>query len=180
MRKKFRRSIVLLSVFCIVIVSILLFYYFRPTKNVVIVFKNTSDLSYVAVEAFEITYKLKTAYLRNNFSAKISAQEVESFDNLPRENLFIALVPPSISDETAIRVSNNVIFIKGENLEKLDLATVKFLMIILGIKIDPEAINPIYSVNYDKIELKFRADLREANKIPVYPNESYIYELLWK
>jgi len=34
---------------------------------------------------------------------------------------------------------------------------------------------PVYSYNYFGIPLNFRADLREAAKVPVYPNDALVY-----
>lgn len=104
-------------------------------KNLTIVFMNTSDMNYTEVEAFEIAFKLKIAYMSSNFPVKISGQDVSSFENLTKEDVFIALIPPSISNETSVRVEDNIIFIRGKSFKEFDLATVKFLMIALEIKL---------------------------------------------
>jgi len=107
----------------------------NSVKNVTIVFMDTTDLNHVTVEAIEVAYKLKLAYNIFNFSTNISAQEVESFENLSKENVFIALVPPSISNETIVKINDNVIFIKAKTYEEFDLATAKFIMVVLNIKL---------------------------------------------
>ena len=104
-------------------------------KNVTIVFKNTNDIKLTSVEAFEIAYKLQLAYLKENANVKISAEEVKSFRNLPHNSTFIALLPPSISNETSVKVKDNIIFISGKTQKEFDLAVVKFLTVFLGIEV---------------------------------------------
>jgi hypothetical protein len=171
------KTIFILSVFFIVLLSIFLWYYFsqRPIytinyggiilnfradlreankvpvypnesliheilwdpeiKNVTIVFMNTTDVSLTAIQAFEIAYKLTIAYKMHNYFVTISAKEVNSFENLSasKENPFIALAPPSISNETLIETENNVIFIKAKTNKEFDLAAVKLMIIALEI-----------------------------------------------
>jgi hypothetical protein len=103
-------------------------------SKITIVYKNSTDVNLVTLEAIEITYKLKLGYVMANFPVEIDAQEVQSFDSLPTDRPFIAIVPPSLADETAIKLQDNVIFVEGKNLKELDLATVKFLIVALGIK----------------------------------------------
>lgn len=105
-------------------------------KNLKIVFMNTSDLNYVGLEAFEIAYKLKIAYDYFYMPVNISGQDVASFENLQGADVFIALMPPSISNETEIRVEDNVIFIKAKNYKDFDLVTIKFLIVALDINFD--------------------------------------------
>lgn len=38
---------------------------------------------------------------------------------------------------------------------------------------------PITTYNLDGLEFKFRADLRQANNIPVYPDEEAIRDIIW-
>jgi len=104
-------------------------------KNIIIVFKNTNDIKLTGVEAFEIAYKLQLAYLKENTNVKISAEEVKSFENLPHNSTFIALLPPSISNETSVKVKDNIIFISGKTQKEFDLAVVKFLIVFLGIEV---------------------------------------------
>jgi hypothetical protein len=119
-------------------------------KKLAIAFLNTSDMGIVAVEAFEITNKLTIAYLRNgttittsdiveippnyiklkviplNFSEEL---DTEAFDTI------IFLIPPSQANETSVRVKDNVIYIQGKNNKEFDLATVRFLIEALRIRI---------------------------------------------
>lgn len=106
----------------------------QELENLTIVFVNSSENSLVLVEAFEITYKLSLAYNQFDFPVSINAKEVESYDSLNATDYpLIALIPPSLADETAVRLEDNIIYIKGMTKEDFDLATVKFLMIVLGI-----------------------------------------------
>lgn len=104
-------------------------------RNVTIDFMNTSDLGLTAVEAFEITYKLTIGYKTNNYVVGISAKNVESFENLSatEENPIIVLVPPSISNETSVKIEGNIIYINGIDAKGFDLATAKLIMIGLEI-----------------------------------------------
>ncbi|MBS7657520.1 hypothetical protein KEJ33_06325 [Candidatus Bathyarchaeota archaeon] len=109
----------------------------EEVKNVTIGFKRTNDMGLTGIEAFEITYKLRLAYLIAKRDVGISAEELDSFanSNSTRQNPFVALIPPSISNETAIRVSENTVFISGKDSKDFDLITVKFLIIVLGIRL---------------------------------------------
>lgn len=116
-------------------------------KNVTIVYKDTGNDEYYSVEAFEITYKMKIAYMNlvgTDIEGKTSkvptfnAEAVDQYANLPGkiQNPIIALVHPVYANETAVRNEGHVTYISGETFEQLDLATVKFLMIVLGIELE--------------------------------------------
>jgi len=100
---------------------------FSNISNVTIVYVNTSDLQYVALQSFMITFNLKRIY--RNLS--ISAQEVNDF--ILENGTFIAILPPSIANESAVRVLDNTIFISGKTSYELDLATTKFILALLNI-----------------------------------------------
>jgi hypothetical protein len=106
-------------------------------ENITIVFKNTTDLSYTAVQAFEITYKLRIQHLVNNRDIAISAKEVDSLDNITgtAENPMIVLIPPSIANDTYVALTDNTVRISGKTYKDYNLATIKFLIVTLGIKI---------------------------------------------
>lgn len=103
--------------------------------NISIAYVDSEDNEYVAVQAFEVTYKLMRAYGKFNIRKNISAIEVNSYDNLKgtEETLIIALVPPVFSNETIVRVEDNVVYIKAKSYKEFDLATIKFLMSALNI-----------------------------------------------
>jgi hypothetical protein len=67
------------------------------------------------------------------------------------------------------------ILIKSEQLKILSFVLFVFFLGILAYKFWPK---PIYSVNYKGEIFNFRVDLREASKIPSYPNQEAFYELL--
>lgn len=106
-------------------------------KNLTIAYVNSSDNSKVAVEAFDITYKMQLAYLMFGLDVGIKGEEIYSYENLSaaRENPVIALVPPVFSNETLVKAEDNVIFIKAKSYEDFDLATTKFLMVALAINL---------------------------------------------
>jgi hypothetical protein len=110
-------------------------------KNITIVYKPSSpkDNSYYAAEAFEIATKLYYGYRALEYEMpKFITMNVSSYENLPGkiQNPIIALVAPSYSNETAVVVDpGHIVFIKAKNLQEFDLATVKFLMSALRIKV---------------------------------------------
>jgi hypothetical protein len=115
----------------------------QQLENITIVWVNSSENNMVAVEAFEITYKMNLAYKHignlNGVTINVMFNHmvVDSYDNLTatENNPIIALVPPMFSNETAVRAENNVIYIKGKTFGEFDLATVKFLMVALAINL---------------------------------------------
>jgi len=106
-------------------------------RNLTIAYVNSSDNGKVAVEAFDITYKLKWAYLMFGLDIGISGEEIDSYENLSatRDNPVISLIPPVFSNETLVEAEDNIIYIKARSYEDFDLATTKFLMAALSINI---------------------------------------------
>jgi hypothetical protein len=104
-------------------------------ENVTIAFVNSSDTSMVAVEAFEITHKMKFAYMLYELDVGFDAKKLESYENITatQNNPVIVLVPPSFSNETIVKADDRVVYIKAKDLKDFDLATVKFLMTVLAI-----------------------------------------------
>jgi hypothetical protein len=121
----------------------------KPLSNVTIVFKSTivngtsgpNTMGWYTVEVTEIIKKMTALYhgkLRTpiNFQVK----EVQSYDGLKGSNTapIVALVHPDLTDRTGVEVDsdNDVVTIYGGNsLKDFDLATEKFLMVIMGIKV---------------------------------------------
>lgn len=93
----------------------------------------------VAVNAFEVRFKLDTAYRNPNFNwiNEFTSTELNSFDGINQTNdtLVIALVHPSLADKTGVELDGNVVYIKGKTPEEFDLATIKFLMSALNINL---------------------------------------------
>ncbi len=115
--------------------------------NVTIVYKDVGEYGYYATEAFEITYKMKIAYtnlLGTDIEGKtpniptFNAEAVDQYAYLPGkiQNPIIALVHPIYANETAVRNEGHVTYISGETFDDLDLATTKFLMVVLGIDLE--------------------------------------------
>ena len=117
-------------------------------KNVTIALKGAGkdEYGYYAIEAFEITYKMKIAYMSLVGSAEggaseaptFNVEEVEQYANLPGkiQNPIIALVHPIYANETAVRNEGHVTYISGKTYDDWDLATTKFLMVVLGIELE--------------------------------------------
>lgn len=110
----------------------------QPTiKKITIFFQDTEDNSLTAVESYEITYILKTVYLVNGFSVDFSGELVDDFQNIKssEENPGIVLIPPSLANETFVRIEGYKVIISGKDAKEFDLATDKFLMDVIGIKV---------------------------------------------
>ncbi len=110
----------------------------EKNENLTIVFVNSSDNSLVIIEAFEITFKLKLAFGLFNFPVNITGMEIGSYSNISTDenHPIIALIPPSLANDTVVGLKDNVVFIEGKTKQEFDLATVKFLMSALDIKVD--------------------------------------------
>ena len=117
--------------------------------NVTIVFKDAGEDGnpHYIVEEMEIIIKMSAAYRRmlagypgltEEDMPKFDAIPVDEYANLPGkiQNPIIALVHPKYANETAVRNEGHVTYISGTTFENFDLATTKFLMIVLGIEID--------------------------------------------
>ena len=108
-------------------------------KNVTIAFKDAGEKenSLYAVESYEIAYKLTLFYKIKGMEVGFDSMQVDSYENLPGkiQNPIIALVAPKFSNETAIRIEDHVIYVKGKNKEEFDLAVIKLLMCALRIKL---------------------------------------------
>jgi len=110
-------------------------------ENITIAFKSASaeENSYYMLEVIEIVLKLSVGYSTLNISPNFNRDPiiVDSYEDLSgtSEDPVIALVHPVYSNETGILLKNHVIFIEAKNYRDFDLATVKFLMVALGIKI---------------------------------------------
>jgi len=118
-------------------------------KNVTIAFKDAGEDEnrYYILEEFEIVLKMRIAYNRllkgyEGLSGEdiptFNAVPVENYANLPGkiQNPIIALVPPKYANETAVRNEGHVTYISGRTYRDFDLATIKFLMIVLGIDME--------------------------------------------
>ena len=114
-------------------------------KNITIAFLPLEgDNGIYSANAFEISYKLSLLFNLLGRNVTIDAKEIASYQHLPGkiQHPLIALVHPKFANETAVRLDAHVIFISGlptndaaSPYRNLDLAAVKFLMVILGIDI---------------------------------------------
>lgn len=115
-------------------------------QNVTIVFLPVEGENGIySAEGFEITFKLGVLFKLLGKNVTFDSRNVSSYQYLPGkiQNPIIAIVPPRFSNETAVRLDGHVITISGlpnndvnNPYKNLDLATIKFLMVMLGIDED--------------------------------------------
>lgn len=91
--------------------------------------------SYYAVESFEITYKLYQIYESFNWYKYFNSQPIDSLKDIPRDDkvLKIILIPPEYSDETIVKGAGNKIYIQAKDYKDFDLATIRTILIVMGI-----------------------------------------------
>jgi len=101
------------------------------------ILNSTNQTNLIGVEAYEITFKLTAFYSLNKVPIEIKGKEVSNIYELKGNstNPVIIIIPPSLANETLVRAENYTVYISGKSLKDLDLATVKFLMVILGIEV---------------------------------------------
>jgi len=101
------------------------------------ILNSTNQTNLIGVEAYGITFKLTAFYSLNKLSPEVKGKEVSSIYELKGNstNPVIIIIPPSLANETLVRAENYTVYISGKSLKELDLATVKFLMVILGIEV---------------------------------------------
>lgn len=119
----------------------------QPLRNVTIVFKSTiadgrsNTMGWYTVQVSEIIKKLTALYhLKYGISVNFAVREVQSYDGLKGSNTapIVALVHPDIAEGTYVSVDGDadVITISGgDSLKDFDEATVKFLMVAMGIEV---------------------------------------------
>ena len=108
----------------------------KELKSVTIGILNyTNQTNIIGVEAVEITFKLSSFYSLASMPVIIKGKEIGSISEIigNSTNPVIIIIPPSIANETLVRVENYTVFISGKTLKELDLATIKFITLILGI-----------------------------------------------
>ena len=99
------------------------------------IFNFTNETNVIGVEAVEITFKLSSFYTLASMPVVIKGKEIGGIYDISGNstNPVIIIIPPSISNETLIRVENYTVFIYGKTLKELDLATIRFISLVLGI-----------------------------------------------
>ncbi|MGC8993516.1 MAG: hypothetical protein ACP5JK_01955 [Candidatus Aenigmatarchaeota archaeon] len=108
----------------------------KDLKGITISILNTTNqTNIIGVEAVEITFKLSTFYNLAGLPIAIKGKEVSSFFQIQgnKTNPVIVIIPPIAANETVVRAENYTVIISGKNLKDLDLATIKFITIVLGI-----------------------------------------------
>ena len=109
-------------------------------ENITIAAKEAGEKNEVyLVQTFEIVSKLEIVYLKLGLGPTFNKQPliIESYEGLSGEpqKPIIALVHPSYSDETAIRVEDHVIYVKARDYKDFDLVVIKLLMVVLDLDI---------------------------------------------
>jgi len=121
-------------------------------ENVTIAFKDAGEEGnpYYMLQEFELVPRMKLAYMymlgtqtpEGEFqpsptTPNFNAIPIDSYANLPGkiQNPIIAIVHPMFANETSVRMEGHVTYISGKTPEELDLATARFLMIVLGIDV---------------------------------------------
>jgi len=95
----------------------------------------TNETNVIGVESVEITFKLSTFYSLVPMKVAIKGKEIGSLYEIEGNatNPLIIIIPPSIANETSVKAENYTVFISGKSLKELDLATIKFITVVLGI-----------------------------------------------
>ncbi len=108
----------------------------RELKEITIgVLNYTNETNLIGVEAVEITFKLSSFYTLMNMKVSIKGKEIGSIEEIRGNSTHpaIVIVPPSIANETAVRLEDYKLIISGKSIKELDLATIKFILLVLGI-----------------------------------------------
>ncbi len=121
-------------------------------KEVTILFKDAGagENAYYILQEIELINKMTYAYIylfdaqlpnggyNSDLIPKFKAMEVSSYENITgsAENPTIVLIHPIYANETTVRTDGYVTYISGETYKDFDLATIKFLMVILDIKLE--------------------------------------------
>jgi len=109
-------------------------------ENVTFVFKPSSgtENAIYRLEIIEIIRNLNIGYSRIKTAPHFNVVAVSSYDDLFNQtmnNPVIALVGPTYTNETSVTMGFHTVYIRGTDLRNFDLATEKFLMAALDIKI---------------------------------------------
>jgi hypothetical protein len=105
-------------------------------KNITILFNpNVTESGYYYLETFELTYKLHSMYVLNGMKKSFEAVDVNTYDNITSSTdvLKIVLIHPQLADKTLVERQNNIIFIHAKNYRDFDLATIKTILVAMGI-----------------------------------------------
>jgi len=107
-------------------------------KRITIVFKPIeSQTGYYAVEAFELSNKLSLMYLLNGRKIGFESENVTSYENITsnQNELKIILIHPLLTNKTLIEAKDNLVFVFARNERDFDLATIKLILIAMGVKV---------------------------------------------
>jgi len=108
----------------------------KKVRAVTIYFKSASSNGIYAAEAFEITFKLLNfSYPKYSIKPRFDGKEIDNYNlvDSSEENPAIVLVHPDFTNSTKVVVKDTAIYIYGKDKEGMDLATVRFLTLAMGI-----------------------------------------------
>jgi hypothetical protein len=108
----------------------------KSVNEVIIgVLNSTNQTGVIGVEVWEISFKLSLFYSLNGLKVRIRGEQIEKYTDLVGNSTHpvIIIIPPAIANETLVKAENYTIFISGKTLKDLDLATIKFISIVLGL-----------------------------------------------
>jgi hypothetical protein len=99
------------------------------------VLNSTNQTGIIGVEVWEISFKLSLFYSLNGLKVRLRGEQIEKYTDLVGNstNPVIIIIPPAIANETLVKAENYTVFISGKTLKDLDLATIKFIAVVLGI-----------------------------------------------
>ncbi len=105
-------------------------------ENITIIFKPLEKGSgYYMIESFELTYKLSAMYMLNGMKKNFNALQMSNYENITgSENVLkIVLVHPQLTNKTSVEGRDNVILIHAKDYRDFDLATIKTILVAMGI-----------------------------------------------
>jgi hypothetical protein len=108
----------------------------KSVNEVIIgVLNSTNQTGVIGVEVWEISFKLSLFYSLNGLKVRLRGEQIEKCTDLVGNstNPVIIIIPPAIANETLVKAENYTVFISGKTLKDLDLATIKFISVVLGI-----------------------------------------------
>jgi hypothetical protein len=108
----------------------------KSVNEVIIgVLNSTNQTGAIGVEVWEISFKLSLFYSLNGLKVRLRGEQIEKYTDLVGNSTHpvIIIIPPAIANDTLVKAENYTVFISGKTLKDLDLATIKFISVVLGI-----------------------------------------------
>lgn len=118
--------------------SISKFFASSSVTNITFAFKPMQgDNGLDLLEESEIIFKTTLLYSQYGYQPTYKAVPVQDYSqvNSTSQDPTIVFVSPSFANETSVRLVNSTVYISGKSAREFDLATIKFMMTVLGIKL---------------------------------------------